>query len=611
MYSNKRVLIVDDNPAIRDDYRRILCPSTSGVEELESIEAILFDEMRNHQAKVRPHFQTAFASQGEEAENLTRAAIEQGMPFAVAIVDVRMPPGMDGVETVKRLWRAQTDLQIVLCTAYSDYSWQEIVEELGTSHRLVVLKKPFDPIEVLQLSQAMCMKWVAEREMACRQLDLQSRLTRTSLRAEKVAGELYQERSFREQLKQKRSDAEVIDVMSGLAASIAHDFNNALTVIQGHLSSALLNPGGGSATLLPMEQMLQAAERASYLSQQMMALTSEVQTPAEMHVFNALPVIQKQVDMMSRVLKEKMRIELYYSETELFVCASEPLLTRLLNLMVIRAQEQVPRGGTLNITLSSRMAMDSRIGTDSQGRQLLVHLGYHLGVVEDTALAEKEACDRLVPAIQLAESLGSMLQVQVGSDCSCTQTLIMPEADPQQPQAAVQRIMATRNDNSATGRQLTFMVVDDERTVCDILAYILGTQGHQVMKAHSALEAWTLWQSHHQDIDMVISDVYLPDGLTGFDLVAHLRAGAPTLPVIYMSGYQPAMIHGGEALTVGVNYLNKPFDVLDLLGVISRMLEDTASVRHVTLPPAPTLPSGLLSKADNVNFQNKFQPIMA
>lgn len=609
MYSNKRVLIVDDNPAIRDDYRRILCPSTSGVEELESIEAILFDEMRDHQAKVRPNFQTAFASQGEEAENLTKAAIEQGMPFAVAIVDVRMPPGMDGVETVKRLWRAQTDLQIVLCTAYSDYAWPDIIAELGTSHRLVVLKKPFDPIEVLQLCQAMCMKWVAEREMACRQLDLQSRLTRTSLRAEKVTGELYQERNFRDQLKQKRSDAEVIDVMSGLASSIAHDFNNALTVIQGHLSSALLAPGGATSSL-PMEQMLEAAERASFLSRQMMALTSEVQMPAEVHVFNALPVIQKQVEMMSRVLKEKLRIELYYSETELFVCASETLLTRLLNLMVIRAQEQVPRGGALNVTLSSRVPLESRPGAEAQGRQLLVHLSYNLGAVDDAAQAEKDACDRLVSAIQLAESLGGMLQVRVSTDSNCTQCLVLPEADPQQPQAAMQRIVNARSMGSASsGRQLTFMVVDDERTVCDILGYLLTSQGHRVLKAHSALEAWTIWQSHHQEIDMLISDVYLPDGLTGFDLVGHLRSAAPTLPVIYMSGYQPSMIHGGEALTVGVNYLNKPFDVLDLLGVISRMLESSTASQHVTATPAAAPPTQLLSKTGSLPYST--QPLTA
>jgi two-component system NtrC family sensor kinase len=587
MYSNTRVLIVDDNPSIRDDYRRILCPSTSGLEELEQIEAVLFDEMRNHQSKLRPNFQTAFASQGEQAESLAKAAIEQGVPFAVAIVDVRMPPGMDGVETVKRLWQVQSDMQIILCTAYSDYSWQEIVEQLGASHRLVVLKKPFDPIEVLQLCQAMCIKWVAEREMACRQIDLQSRLMRTSLRAEKMAGELYQERGFRAELNQKRSDAEIIDVMSGLASSIAHDFNNALTVIQGHLSSALLTPSGLVATL-PMEQMLEAAERASLLSRQMMALTSEVETPSDMHVFNALPVITKQIEMMGRVLKEKAHIDLYYSDSEHFIYASESLLTRLLNLMVIRAQEQMSRGGNLSITLIRQSSLD----TPGGAHQMMAHVSFEMAPRADASKAHQELSESMMAALKLSESLGGKLLINVGANLACVISLSLPEADPSQPQEAMQRIVAARNIVSSIDKQLTFMVVDDERSICDILGYILGSQGHKVLKAQTAMEAWTLWQSNRDGIDMVISDIYLPDGLTGYDLAGYLRASAPDLPIIYMSGYQPSMISGGEELTVGVNYLTKPFDVLDLLNVVTRTLE---TGRQMTNPPSKPLHASALA----------------
>jgi DNA-binding NtrC family response regulator len=578
------VLIVDDNPSIRDDYRRILCPSTSGVEELEQMEAMLFDEMRDHQSKLRPNFQTAFASQGEEAESLARAAIEQGMPFAVAIVDVRMPPGIDGVETVKRLWRVQSDMQIVLCTAYSDYSWQAIVEQLGASHRLVILKKPFDPIEVLQLCQAMCIKWVAEREMACRQIDLQSRLMRTSLRAEKMAGELYQERNFRTDLNQKKSDAEIIDVMSGLASSIAHDFNNALTVIQGHLSSALLNPSGLAASL-PMEQMLEAAERASLLSRQMMALTSEVEISADMHVFNALPVITKQVEMMGRVLKEKVRIDLYYSGTDHFICASESHLTRLLNLMVIRAQEQAARGGSLSITLVSQVPLEASNGV----RQLMAHLSFDMVPKAEVSQMLKDLSESMRPAVKLSESLGGRLHINIGANLNCIMSLSLPEADPNQPDEAMQRVIAARNMVSSLERQFTFLVVDDERSVCDILGYILGSQGHRILKAQSAMEAWTLWQSNRDGIDLVITDIYLPDGLTGFDLAGYLRASAPELPIIYMSGYQPAMITAGEELTVGVNYLTKPFDVLDLLNVVTRTLETEPRVSRTPADPAPLM----------------------
>jgi two-component system NtrC family sensor kinase len=577
---NNRILIVDDNPSIRDDYRRILCPSTGDEEQLETMEAILFDEMREHQSKVKPNFQTAFASQGEAAASLAQSAMDQGMPFAVAIVDVRMPPGIDGVETVRRLWRVQTDLQIILCTAYSDYSWQQIVQELGASHRLVVLKKPFDPIEVLQLCLAMSTKWGTEREMAYRQLDLQSRLATTVQRAERVAGELHQERRFRENLEQKRSDAEVIDVMSGLASSIAHDFNNVLTVIQGHLSTALMHPADSGA-LLPMEQMFQASQRAAFLSRQIMALTDAVESPSEMHVLSALPVIQQQVEMMSRVLKDKLRIELYFTGADLYVCASEPLLSRLLNLMVIRAQEQVPRGGHLSIMITSK----EKAG--SAGKYMLVELSHNLPEGADTAAAEKQERERLSSAMRLAESLGGCLNFETRG-ATYVQSLFLPEADPKQPQDAVQRLMTARTVTAGSGKQLTFMVIDDERSICDILGYMLSTQGHRVLKAQSALEAWTLWQEHGQEIDLVIADVYLPDGLTGFDLVRHLRASAPALPVIYMSGFQPSLMHEMETLIVGVNYITKPFDVLDLLNVIARALETSTPTQTVSVPALPS-----------------------
>src|SRR5258708_17503219 len=77
----------------------------------------------------------------------------------MAFVDVRMPPGWDGVETTAKIWEKYPDLQVVLCTAYSDYSWEDMLKKLGYSDRLVILKKPFETIEVLQLAVSMTEKW--------------------------------------------------------------------------------------------------------------------------------------------------------------------------------------------------------------------------------------------------------------------------------------------------------------------------------------------------------------------------------------------------------------------------------------------------------------------
>src|SRR5206468_403202 len=85
-----------------------------------------------------------------------------------AFVDMRMPPGWDGVETIQRIWRIAPDLQMVICTAYSDYSWDEIATTIGQSDNLVILKKPFDPIEVLQLAQALTRKWQLNQQAKMR-----------------------------------------------------------------------------------------------------------------------------------------------------------------------------------------------------------------------------------------------------------------------------------------------------------------------------------------------------------------------------------------------------------------------------------------------------------
>ena len=159
---NNRILVVDDNSAIHDDFRKILAPEVKRAVDLAAAEAILFGQTAP--STTRKSFQIDSAFQGEEALTMLRDAQAAGRPYALAFVDVRMPPGWDGVQTMTRLWEVSPDLQIVLCTAYSDYSWQEVADKVSAPHNMVVLKKPFDNIEVLQLAHALCYKWAKTQE---------------------------------------------------------------------------------------------------------------------------------------------------------------------------------------------------------------------------------------------------------------------------------------------------------------------------------------------------------------------------------------------------------------------------------------------------------------
>jgi PAS domain S-box-containing protein len=168
---NIRILIVDDNPAIHTDFRKILCADHGS--ELKDMEATLFGPSATVR---RPAYEIDSGYQGQEGLALVEKAREEGHPYALAFVDVRMPPGWDGVETTSRIWKVCPDTQIVLCTAYSDYSWDEMISKLGHSDGLVILKKPFDSVEVLQLTSALTEKYRLALEARSRMNELETKV---------------------------------------------------------------------------------------------------------------------------------------------------------------------------------------------------------------------------------------------------------------------------------------------------------------------------------------------------------------------------------------------------------------------------------------------------
>jgi diguanylate cyclase (GGDEF)-like protein len=161
---NVRILITDDNAAIHEDFRRILTSSAQDDTNLSDAEILLFGD-----AATRPAHHLAyaldFALQGQQAVQCVKRARADGNPYTMAFVDMRMPPGWDGLETIERLWAEDPGVQIVICSAHSDYDWRDIFERLGHSDKLLILKKPFEPIEVMQCASALSRKWQHERAL--------------------------------------------------------------------------------------------------------------------------------------------------------------------------------------------------------------------------------------------------------------------------------------------------------------------------------------------------------------------------------------------------------------------------------------------------------------
>jgi len=171
---NGRILVIDDNPAIHSDFRKILGSEVAG-DGLDKTAAALFDDEVVTQTKESYEIETAF--QGKEGLAKVIESLENHRPFAMAFVDMRMPPGWDGLETIEHLWEVDPDIQVVICTAYSDYSWEEIAGRLGRNANLLILKKPFDCTEAAQIASAMTEKRRLSDLAALQMSDLERMVT--------------------------------------------------------------------------------------------------------------------------------------------------------------------------------------------------------------------------------------------------------------------------------------------------------------------------------------------------------------------------------------------------------------------------------------------------
>jgi len=159
-----RILIVDDNKDIHEDIKYILDSSIPTEDQMvtQSLRKELFGEDEydfklDKDYKIRYRIDDAY--QGEEAIRMVLKALEEGYPYSLIFMDVRMPPGMDGVEAIKAIWKIEPTVEVVICTAYSDYSWDQIVAKLGQNDHLLFLRKPFDNVSVKQLTLTMTTKW--------------------------------------------------------------------------------------------------------------------------------------------------------------------------------------------------------------------------------------------------------------------------------------------------------------------------------------------------------------------------------------------------------------------------------------------------------------------
>jgi two-component system, cell cycle sensor histidine kinase and response regulator CckA len=688
---NHRILIIDDNPSIHEDFRKILGPADAKLaEELDATEASLFGDQAGSSSAQNFRIDSAF--QGQEGLEKVRVACAEGAPYAVAFVDVRMPPGWDGIETISRIWKEFPDLQIVICTAYSDYSWDEIAKSVGNTDKMLVLKKPFDNVEVLQMAHALSKKWqltqmgrkqmeeldalvnqrtaelraanarltgeVAERAAAeealrrseerfskafhsspvpmaiqrpegkacldanisflelvgasreavlagsttfwadestptvlrqelaarhaVRNLAATIRTTSDETREVLVAAEnlelgnapyyllILQDITDRVRLENELRQAQKMEAVGRLAAGVAHDFNNILTVILGNTSTQLRNPRLDKKLTCSLTQVQRAAERATALTRQLLAYSRKQIIQRRPLALNE--VVEQTVAMLRRLIGEHIALDMQLAPDLPPIFADPSNVEQVIMNLALNARDAMPDGGKLTLA-TTRVEIDKASRARNPESQLGPYIclavkdtGYGMDAATVGRIFEPFFTTKdpgrgtgmgLATVYGVLKQHGGWIEVDTAPRRGTTIRTFFPLS--KEGFVAASAKSESLPIESTPINDTTILVVEDEEMLREFVSEALGTLGYHVLSAANGRDALNVWAEHRDKIDLLLTDVVMPESISGRQLAHTLIQDKPKLKVIFTSGYSSELFESEFEREKEHLFLAKPY----------------------------------------------------
>ncbi len=578
-----RLLIIDDNPEIHEDFRKVLDPAGAEIaQQLTADEAVIFGTTPASTHHVV--FQIDSAFQGREGLEKVRAAAQAGLPYAVAFVDVRMPPGWDGVETITHIWREFPDLQIVLCTAYSDYSWEEIAKVVAHTDQVLVLKKPFDNIEVLQMAHALSKKWeltqIAHRQHA----ELDALVSQRTVELSTANAQLTHEVAEHVRLDAELRQAQKMEAVGRLAAGVAHDFNNILTVILGNASLHLHSPQLEARVRHSLDQITKAAERASGLTQQLLAYSRKQNIQRRPLSLNA--TIEQTVAMLRRVIGEPIAIVLQLAPDLPPVFADPSNLDQVIMNLALNARDAMTSGGPLTFTTSHFELGEATaaLHPELHARRFIClavkDTGHGIdaatiGQIFEPFFTTKEPGKGT--GMGLATVYGIVRQhdgwievdAQPGRDTTFRVFLPLSVENLAEPAAVIPGTLPF----SKPPPRSTILVVEDEDLLREFVNKALERLGYRTRTAADGHKALQIWAEHRDEIAVLFTDVVMPESLSGHQLAQKLLLDRPDLKVIFTSGYSAERVCGDSEQHKKHDFLAKPYRIEQLADIMARQFQ--------------------------------------
>jgi PAS domain S-box-containing protein len=393
--------------------------------------------------------------------------------------------------------------------------------------------------------------------------------------------------------------AQKLESVGQLAAGVAHDFNNILTVIQGH--SELLLGGNMSERDVgtALKQISLASQRAASLTRQLLMFSRKQVSQPKLLDLNA--VLQNLVSMLSRLLGEDIALKNSYATALPPIEADLGMLEQVVMNLAVNSRDAMPKGGRLNISTA-----EIEIGQDYVTKRADARIGRFVCMsVSDTGCGmDAQTVVRIFEpffttkevgkgtGLGLATVYGIVQQhrgwIEVSSEPGqgTTFKIYLPAAQG----AALPAADTAFRTASVRGGTETILLVEDETMLREIVADVLAQQGYQVLQAVSAVEALQIWDKQDGRIDFLLTDMIMPEGMGGMDLAIQLRQRKPELKILFMSGYSSEFMSGTLKLE-GSGFLAKPFQPSKLV----------QAIRHVLDGPSPHASTAIPGKTENTS----------